>query len=147
MPEYYGILRSTKPYRSQERLWETFVKIGEYHDVKGRPHATTLTLWIPRPTDTLHTAGIFLALSNPRGRVFSRLHADDLEVLHNLFSGVGGTAARQLHVATELVNALREADRRYFDRRDLQSAKSLAGPDGNISNIPSSSAEYPYKTE
>lgn len=48
--------------------------------------STTISAWVPSPTDLHHLPGVFLSLHNASGRCFTRLNSDDLELLSNWLS-------------------------------------------------------------
>ncbi len=121
MQEYRGNLKRTTPVRTAERLWEAKLLIGETNvndsttnNPIGSFH-TTATLWVPRPTSVLHTAGVFLSLHNARGRVFTRLQGEDLLHLATLFSVASMDSAGPLNTAIIYEEAIKEAHRTVFE--------------------------------
>lgn len=87
---------------------------------KPRRLSTKLNLWIPRPTDILHTVGVFFSLHNARSRVFTRIPREDLLLLTEQFSRAYLECSEALDTAVQYLEAIQAADKAVFDDRTMQ---------------------------
>lgn len=71
---------SHNPYwQKLSRIFSTRKQVGAVQNAKGNTLSTSITLFVPRPTDVRHLPGIFLTLSNGSGAAFTRLTIEDFQ--------------------------------------------------------------------
>lgn len=109
--EIKGIVRPSNRRPKQERLTSNTYKLGIYHDDNGKAHSSTITLWVPKPTDVNHEPGIMLSLHNGAGRAFTRIQPEELQQLIQFLSDQVEDLTDKLKVATFISDNLRQTDK------------------------------------
>ncbi len=80
MPDkFVGKISHNTFYQKLSRIFSTRKQVGAVQNAKGNTLSTSLTLFVPRPTDVRHLPGIFFTLSNGSGAAFTRLSIEDFQ--------------------------------------------------------------------
>lgn len=130
MTTWKGQLNQVQPYRTQERIDEFALLIGEYFTSNNKNHHSKLTLWVPMPSQVKDVPAIFLSISNPSGRTFVRLASGDFDLIRDLFISSGPA----LH------DALGKARARSYRLQSVAAAIQAMDTTGEMVSL--SEAEY-----
>lgn len=76
---------------------------------------TRVRLWVPQPTQPDHIPGVFVAMSNPRGRVFTRSSPNEIQAFAAWLLGLSSTLEPAYQQATQIVDLLKDYDRQLME--------------------------------
>lgn len=139
MPEQIkGQILVVRPKKTQNRLFSNTVKVGEYHvnTETGKAQGTTLSIWVPEPTDVHHVSGIFLSLHNGNSRCFTRMSLPDMQRIISFLAESLPDLYSAENSAGKILQSLILADRDVHERLGLAHQGDDLDPHPDATRIP-----------
>jgi len=126
-----GVIREDSVQIPTTKLAKCSLKVGIYGTKDGRVLSSTITLWVPVPTDLRHQPGIFLRLHNAAGSSYTRITPDDLSSISTFLDSFRNTIESSYYQAVAYHDALKEHHRKAFESIDssLDFGPSFPTPD------------------
>lgn len=120
---------TTRPEKRVPKEWEAHLDTGAYIQGETTYHSK-FSIWVPTPRNGMHMPSIFIRLSNPSGRSFARLTADELSDLYGFIRTNHTTAIEALAQAQDLSTIYREAERTLWlasrDAKNIQTTPPVS---------------------
>ncbi len=118
MPDVFtGKLHKPNYFTKLSKIFQSRKQVGAIQNAKGNTVSTSISLFVPNPTDVRHVPGIFLAISNGNGATFARI---DMEELHSLIEWMQDCSVplfRAFEQATIQCQQLRAIDKAFHSTK------------------------------
>jgi len=122
MQQFKGTITTSTPKKTP-RIFSEVIRVGAY-EAHGETRYTRIELYIPTPQRSTDLPGLFLAISNPRGRCFFRFTPEEAQTLKELFSIHLDEAIHSLPEARKIYDIFVETEKQVFEQQKQKNIDS-----------------------
>jgi len=114
LERFRGTINATE-IRKVPKIYQSDISVGAYESIDGNTYSSKFAIWVPKPRNGEHTAGIFIRLSNPNGSAYSRLTPTEFADLYSFLRSELDPAQHARSRAQHLIDIYRSAEKQLFE--------------------------------